>query len=80
MKSYDYDHRFGVMQLSWEDFGSLAKRLAELLEPYQPQIILGVARAGLFPATAVACSLRCEFYPICLTRRVNDEVLYESPV
>jgi uncharacterized protein len=80
MKSYDYAHRFGVRQLGWEDFGSLARCLAEILEPYQPQIILGVARAGLFPGTAVACSLRSEFYPVRLTRRVNDEVLYDRPV
>ena len=80
MKSYDYAHRFGVRQLTWDDFASLARRLAELLEPYQPQIILGVARAGLFPATALACSLRCEYFPIRLTRRVNDEVVYEKPV
>jgi len=80
MKSYDYAHRFGVRQLSWDDFACLAKRLAELVEPYQPQIILGVARAGLFPATALACSLRCEYFPIRLTRRVDDKVVYEKPV
>jgi uncharacterized protein len=80
MKSYDYAHRFGVRQLSWDDFGTLSKHLAVLLEPYHPQIIVGVARAGLFPATAVACSLRCELFPVRLTRRVNDEVLYNRPV
>ncbi len=80
MKPYHYAHRFGVRYISWDDFDSLANRLAELLEPYQPQVILGVARAGLFPATAVACSLRCEFFPIRLTRRVNDMVVYEKPV
>ena len=80
MKSYDYAHRSGVSQLTWDDFAALSRRLAELLEPYQPQVILGVARAGLFPATAVACSLRCEFFPIRLTRRVNDEVFYDQPV
>lgn len=80
MKSYDYAHRFGVRRLTWDDFANLAKRLAELIEPYQPQVILGVARAGLFPATAVACSLRREYFPIRLTRRVNDEVVYDKPV
>jgi hypoxanthine phosphoribosyltransferase len=80
MKSYDYAHRFGVRQLTWDDFTSLARHLAELLEPYQPQVILGIARAGLFPATVVACSLRCEYFPIRLTRRVNDEVVYDRPV
>ena len=80
MKSYDYAHRFGVRQISWDDFASLARRLAELLDPLQPDMILGVARAGLFPATAVACSLRRELFPIRLTRRLNDEVLTEKPI
>lgn len=80
MNSYDYARRSGVRQLTWDDFATLARHLAELLEPYQPQVILGVARAGLFPATAVACSLRCEYFPIRLTRRVNDEVRFDQPV
>ena len=80
MKSYDYSHRLGVKQISWDDFDTLVKRLAELVVPYHPQMILGVARGGLFPATSVACSLRCEFFPIRLTRRLNDVVVYDQPV
>jgi hypoxanthine phosphoribosyltransferase len=80
MKSYDYAHRFGVRQINWDDFASLARHLAELLEPFQPDIILGVARGGLLPATTVACSLRRELYPIRLTRRMNDIVIYGHPV
>ena len=79
MKPYDYAHRAGVKQLSWEDFARLGARLSELVEPYQPQLILGIARAGLFPATLVACNLRRELFPIRLTRRVNDEVRFEQP-
>jgi hypothetical protein len=80
MKPYHYAHRFGVRQLSWDAFAVMARQLAELLEPFQPQVILGITRAGLFPATAVACSLRCEFFSIWLTRRVNDVVVHEKPV
>ena len=80
MKSYDYAHRTGVKYLTWNDFADLASRLAELLEPYSPQLILGIARAGLFPATAVACSLRRELLPIRLTRRVDDQVVHAQPV
>jgi hypoxanthine phosphoribosyltransferase len=80
MKSYAYAHRFGVRRVTWEDFASLSRHLAELLEPFAPQVILGIARAGLFPATAVACSLRRELFPIRLSRRVNDEVFYTRPV
>ncbi len=80
MKSYDYSKRSGVLPLTWDDFANLASHLAELLEPFHPEIIVGLARAGLFPATAVACSLRCELYPARLTRRLNDQVISETPV
>ncbi|NJD60746.1 MAG: hypothetical protein C3F13_00825 [Anaerolineales bacterium] len=80
MNSYDYAHRSGVQRLSWDDFASLSRCLAEMLEPQHPHVILGIARAGLFPATAVACALRCELFPIRLTRRVADQVVYASPI
>ena len=80
MKSYDYAHRKGIKRLSWNDFAMLSRMLAQLVEPFHPHMILGIARAGLFPATAVACSLRCELFPIRLTRRKDDVVVYEQPV
>lgn len=68
------------MEISWQDFGQLAARLAELMAPAKPEAIVGIARAGLFPATAVACMLRCELFPARLTRRLNDQVIYPAPV
>lgn len=79
MKPYDYSHRTGFLPLTWDDFARQSSRLAELLEPRHPEIIVGLARAGLFPATAVACSLRCELYPARLTRRLDDQVVRETP-
>ncbi len=80
MKSYDYAHRKGIRELSWEDFASLAAHLAERLADYQPQAIVGIARAGLFPATAVACALRGELFPARITRRVEDIIVHQTPV
>ena len=80
MKSYDYAHRQGALELSWEGFAALAHTLVEKLEPYHLQGVVGVARAGLFPATAVALALRLELYPARLTRRLNDQVIYKTPV
>lgn len=77
-KSYDYTNRKATKSISWEAFAALSRQLAERLA--QTEIIIGIARAGLFPATAVACSLRRELYPVRVTRRVNDEVLYTTPV
>ncbi len=80
MKSYDYAHRQGVRSISWEEFARLSARLAERLDQIGVEVIVGIARAGLIPATTVACNLRREMYPVRVTRRVNDEVRYASPV
>ncbi len=80
MKPYDYAKRAGVRRITWDDFAALSANLAEQREPFHLEVILGIARAGLFPATVLACSLRCELFPIRLTRRRNAVVVYDQPV
>ncbi|HBY99467.1 MAG TPA: hypothetical protein DEP84_36940 [Chloroflexi bacterium] len=80
MQSYDYAHRKGVRAISWDEFAALSARLAEDVEMAGVEVIVGIARAGLFPAVALACSLRRELYPVRVTRRVNDAVSFRSPV
>lgn len=80
MKSYDYAYRQGVRPISWEEFVALTARLAEALEQMGVEVIVGIARAGLFPATLMSCQLRRELYPVRVSRRVNDEVRFSSPV
>jgi hypothetical protein len=80
MKSYAYAHRKGIEEISWERFGELSQKLAEQLGHKKIDIVIGIARAGLFPATALACMLRRELYPVRVTRRVNDVVQYRSPI
>lgn len=80
MQSYDYAHRQGVEPITWARFADLAARLAEQIARQQVEVIIGIARAGLFPATAVACSLRCEFYPVRISRREGDQVVHAQPV
>ena len=67
-------------EISGPRFAELSAKLVERLATEQVQVIVGIARAGLFPATLVACGLRCEFYPVRITRRVNDQVTYEQPI
>ena len=78
-RPYDYASRQGVHEMSWDEFAELADRLAELLEPEHIETVVGLARAGLFPATAVAISLRKELYPARISRRFKDEVRFETP-
>jgi hypoxanthine phosphoribosyltransferase len=80
MKSYDYQHRQGVEEISWERFAAMSAQLTEALAPHHIDVVIGIARAGLFPATAVACALRRELTPVRVTRRVDDVVQYASPI
>jgi hypoxanthine phosphoribosyltransferase len=80
MKSYDYSHRKGVEEISWESFARLSAILAENLANDKIEVVVGIARAGLFPATAVACALRKELFPVRVARRVDDRVTFQQPV
>lgn len=80
MKSYDYKNRQGVDEITWERFSQLARNLVEMLASRKIEAVVGIARAGLFPAVAAACALRCELYPVRITRRVNDIVTFAHPV
>ena len=80
MKSYDYSQRKGVEEISWQRFSGLAVRLVESLATEEIDVVVGISRAGLFPATVVACALRKEFFPVRITRRLNDQVTFQQPV
>jgi hypoxanthine phosphoribosyltransferase len=80
MQSYDYSHRTGIEEMSWERFAQLSHILTEKLAATGVEVVVGIARAGLFPATAVVCALRCEFFPVRVSRRVNDQVTFKQPV
>lgn len=80
MQSYDYTHRNGVESITWDRFVSLCASLAERLASHRIDTVVGVARAGLLPATTVACALRCDLFPVRLTRRSRDEVVHRHPV
>ena len=77
---YSYEGRLGVLPVSWNDFVALCKGLAVAVAPFEPDVILGVARGGLYPATLLSHLLRAELYPIRVTRRFKDAVVYEQPI
>lgn len=77
---YSYEWRRGVLPISWEDYFAICKGLALAVAPFEPDIILGVARGGLYPATLLSNMLPAELYPIRITRRFRDVVMYDEPV
>jgi hypoxanthine phosphoribosyltransferase len=78
--SYDYANRAGVRPISWDAMFAICKGLALAASKYDPEMILGVARGGMYPGTLLSHLLQKEFYPVRLTRRVNDVVRYNQPI
>lgn len=77
---YSYEQRKGILPISWEEYFRLCKGLALTISAYQPEIILGIARGGVYTATLLAHMLQAEFSVIKITRRVHDQVVYDAPV
>ncbi len=78
MQRYDHEHE-GELHITWEHFDSLCRILAVMVRGYDPQVIVGIAKGGVLPATVIASLLRREFYPIRLSRRHNDRIVRETP-
>jgi hypoxanthine phosphoribosyltransferase len=78
-KSYSYENRDGVKPISWDEFYDICKSLALKVRKTKPDIVIGIARGGLYPAILISQFLQKEFYPIRLTRRFNDKIVRESP-
>jgi hypoxanthine phosphoribosyltransferase len=72
----------GVLEVDWPFFGELCRALAlRVAREYQPEIVLGVAKAGVIPGVVVASILQCEFSSMAVTRRTAgaQPVLVSGP-
>jgi len=68
------------LELDWEMFGELCRALAlKVARDYDPEVIIGVARAGVIPAAVIASILRVDFYSMTISRREGDEQVRERP-
>ncbi len=60
----------GVLEVDWPFFGEICRALAlRVARDYQPEIVLGVAKAGVIPGVVVASILQSEFTSMTVTRR-----------
>ena len=59
----------GVLEVDWPFFGELCRALAlRVAREYQPEIVLGIAKAGVIPGVVVASILQCDFASMVVTR------------
>lgn len=60
----------GVLEVDWPFFGELCRALAmHVAREYDPEIVLGIAKAGVIPGVVVASILQREFSSMAVTRR-----------
>ncbi|HEV8358359.1 MAG TPA: phosphoribosyltransferase family protein [Gemmatimonadales bacterium] len=63
----------GVLEIDWPFFGELCRALAlKVARDYDPELILGVAKAGVIPAVVIASILQRDFASIVVTRKTQD--------
>ena len=62
-----------ILDADWPFFGELCRALAlKVARSYDPDIILGVAKAGVIPAAIIASILQREFAAVVIARRTAD--------
>jgi len=80
MQTYRHEHK-GKTVFTWERFGELCKKLArEIHSQYQPDVVVGIVKAGVIPGVVIASLFRKDFYTIKLSRRSNDRVVHARPI
>jgi hypoxanthine phosphoribosyltransferase len=60
----------GVLEIDWPLFGELCRALAlKVAREYDPECVVGIAKAGVIPGAVVASILEREFASMTVTRR-----------
>src|SRR5687768_6735709 len=79
-RRYTVDPSKGVLNVEWPLFGELSRALAlKVARAYDPEIVVGVATAGVVPGAVVAAILDRPFAAITVSRRYRAETVRETP-
>jgi hypoxanthine phosphoribosyltransferase len=69
------------LELSWEFFGELCRVLAVKIATsgYEPDLVVGIAKAGVIPGAVVSSILRRDFYSLKISRDLGVERVRSRP-
>lgn len=74
------EHSKGVFEVEWPLFGELSRALAlKVAREYDPDVVVGIATAGVVPGAVIAAILSREFHSMVVSRRWGSETVRESP-
>lgn len=71
-----------VMEIDWSFFGEVCRALAlKVARDFDPEVVLGIAKAGVMPGVVVASILQREFASMVVTRKSarKEPVLVAGP-
>jgi hypoxanthine phosphoribosyltransferase len=70
----------GVLDVDWPLFGELSRALAlRVARGFDPEVVIGIATAGVVPGAVVAAILQCEFHSILVSRRFGARDTRQTP-
>jgi hypoxanthine phosphoribosyltransferase len=74
------DQAKGVLEVEWPLFGELSRALAlKVARTYDPDLVVGIATAGVVPGAVIAAILGREFHSMIVSRRYRSESVRETP-
>jgi len=79
-RKHTVDAAKGVMEIEWPFFGELSRGLAlKVARAYDPEIVIGIATAGVIPGAVIAAILGREFHSLVVSRKYRSARERESP-
>ena len=75
-----FDQTKGVIDVEWPLFGELSRGLAlKVSRAYDPELVIGIATAGVIPGAVIAAILNREFHSMVVSRRFHSESVRATP-
>ncbi len=79
-RRYTVDPSKGVLNVEWPLFGELSRALAlKVARAYDPELVVGIATAGVVPGAVIAAILDREFHSITVSRRYRAPTVRATP-
>ena len=79
-RKHTVDAAKGVLEIEWPFFGELSRGLAlKVARAYDPEMVIGIATAGVIPGAVIAAILGREFHSLVVSRKYRTSRTREAP-
>src|SRR2546430_13221269 len=79
-RKHTIDATKGVLEIEWPFFGEMSRGLAlKVARGYDPEIVVGIATAGVIPGAVIAAILGREFHSLVVSRKYRASTAREAP-